>query len=475
MSCELQLIFDKKKVKKWDLEPDAALKDFEKETWLESFCASVHFIVVYEWLINDVLALKKFAGMPSGVEVWFRFRDGREPCGVTVSKRGSVLVWPVDLALRAACAAELAENMRRREKVTVTMRIRERDSDTWGGRLHAALEEYFEWQREALAEVKKKLSDGRLQKWAAIRRQKDDGDAYALHVALVQDAARFLEKYPRRSKEDLLAWRKFTKEVWGDDDLMVVPFCPRKIHSFHSDNLSLLSESESITEPIEMANILQRAIGLLEKPRLSAAVMFSDLSDVRAFCDTESVLDLTDGRGPSKFFLTEDAQERVETYALDRGYLVEKKATPTRISLVRGRATIAREWTIDHRIKLTFLVDPDVEILESFDTRIDVFYRQNDLRIFTHGVAILIRALQRQDADAAARVRRSIKTFFENQKMIFPKINGRKRRKKKVFFSDHDKVFSFDDDAEGGVTPNECAPIAYTAEMHRQNINLQIW
>ena len=51
---------------------------------------------------------------------------------------------------------------------------------------------------------------------------------------------------------------------------------------------------------------------------------------------------------------------------------------------------------------------------------------------------------------------------------------ARRGKKKKIYFSDYNKPFSFGREGED-IVPEHCAPIAYTKEMHAKNASLEIW
>lgn len=486
MSCRLNLLFGEKIVKYWEINTENILRDSNSiDAWFEHFCSSVHFLAVHEWLIGEILKLQNFTSYASGVEVWFRLDEGRELCGVTVSKRGTLLVWPVQTELRTSCSLIMLEHMKRAKQITVTMRIREAGSDTWGGDLQAEIKANALWLQKNVGKVLHKLNDGTLQKWASSRRRIDDADTYAMNLVRIQDAVDFVKHFSKKKKEGVSAWRKFIAEVCGEEEEeMVVLMCPRRVklkkENVSSDGLSLLTNMKSIGVLNDLYALLQSTLRRLEKPRLSASLFFSALG-ISPMCSTESAVAIVSEEkqgAATRFYLIRETQRHVEEYARKKKHDILKREGEYKTSLVDGKVTKSEVWIVDDRIHLMFLVDVSDEVLRSFSSEIEYknvrFSCQSDSRIFTQAVAMLIQSLQRGEAERTIRLRKEIKTFFAEKKMSFPTIDGRKRRKKNIYFSDYDKPFAFA--ADGAIiVPDHCASIVYTKEMHATNASLEIW
>lgn len=486
MSCRLNLIFNDRIVKHWEIDIDKLLQRRRTTIeWFEHLAASVHYLAIHNWLLSDVLCPKTFASFPSGVEVWFRLQKGQETCGVTVSKRGTMLIWPVHEDLKTEAAMFLLEHMRKDKKVSLIMRIRESSSDTWGGALHKAIVENVRWQEEIMSKIHLRLSEEVLDRWAVERRRADSADAYAMSLVLVQDANAFLRHFFERTKQGMLTWRKFVATVWGEEEhQLLVLACPRMVvvqeDVVSSNGLALLSRRDKFPILSQVQTLLQNLLRKMEKPRLTPSVLFSTLN-VTPLCSPETAVTLVAEDKDclvTNFYLEAEAKESVEEYAKKMGYALVKTGTVFRACIVEGVVTKMEKWTLDDRIHLVFLLDAQDKVFESFSEEVkhkNVTFRcQKSSRVFTEAVAVLIRALQRGDEDTANRLRTGIKIFFERKKMPFPIIDGQKRRKKKIYFSDYNKPFSFGKDG-GDIVPEHCAPIAYTKEMHAKNASLEIW
>jgi hypothetical protein len=130
--CFLKLCFNDEIVEKWDINVSEFLKTMATNpNWFSVFCASVHHKVITEWLCR-VLGIIDVSFVPSGVEVWFKTGEAEETCGVTFSKDGGLLVWPLDASSQKKASVKISNTLLSGNLV-FSLRIREESSGTWGG------------------------------------------------------------------------------------------------------------------------------------------------------------------------------------------------------------------------------------------------------------------------------------------------------------------------------------------------------
>jgi hypothetical protein len=480
--CFLKLCFNDEIVEKWDINVSEFLKTMATNpNWFSVFCASVHHKVITEWLCR-VLGIIDVSFVPSGVEVWFKTGEAEETCGVTFSKDGGLLVWPLDASSQKKASVKISNTLLSGNLV-FSLRIREESSGTWGGGLHAELKENFIWRSNVLDVLLKTITGKSLLCWGRKKRAEDDPDSYVMNLILLQDVLKFLNKHPKQlDKQDLMLWKRFVMEVWGKENDLLVAFCPRNRLLFganiRSDRFNALSPRRS-DQVEKLKTILEAAIELLNKPRLTASILFSTL-DISAACGAESVITTLAGIGkevPTEFYVHSEKRESIEQYAHANNYDLQKSKTRMKVTLVRGSHADIETWILDYRIKLYFVASACGVLEEAFPNFIEhdnQKYRcQPNGRVFTHAIALLIRSLQQQNLSFADDVRKAIRRFFKERRMSFPVVANQRRKKKKLFFCDYNKEFYFSSDGTT-ITPEECVPILYTREMH-ENRGLDIW
>ena len=216
---------------------------------------------------------------------------------------------------------------------------------------------------------------------------------------------------------------------------------------------------------------MRDAVSEMRRPPLDPFYVFSELG-ITPMCTTESVV--LDRH--VHFYVDATHCDEIEAFADRRKYSLTNSENFFNTTLLECTLTRAKTWALDGKIRLTFLLDPSREVMDSFSETVKCgsgeALRQESGRVFTQAIALLIKTLHKGEEEKADALRKGIRQFFAGAQMKFPKIEGAKRKDKKIYFSDYNKSFDFDRLA---ISPEQFAYIMYTKEMHSPLTSLNIW
>lgn len=464
---EVTLYFDGVRRHSWSIDgPSFHLETITDpaSAWLPKFAAIAYARVVDQWLV-PALGLVAPPSEVSGVEVRVRTREGVELCAVTTDKAGDFSFRPSEHAAAVLAARDVARAVQSDGELHLDLRLSARKDGSWGSEVRLALVENYVWNETRTRRAAEAVTSPVLTRWVARQRALDDADLFAMRLALIENVRLFLHDASDCSKASLEPWKKFVTDVAGREIDVLLTFCPRRLVLWGAPVLS--SALDRITPPPathvrRVAAAVDEACATLKKPRftLDALVPVS-----RVACAPEAVLRVRSGRdrAPWDFYVDETEMSAIDACVRARGYDVARE--PARRVPVVGILARVERWTVDHRVALRFV---EKRVIDRFEHTLDVGgveYRcQKSGIVATYAIARLIVLKQEGRTAEAEALRGVISDFHARAELGFPLVDGRRRKKRTLYFSDYNRTFRYNSD-ESESAPDQVFPINYTRHM----------
>lgn len=450
---------------------------------VRKFAAVTFARVIDEWLC-PTLRLRPEDVTATGVELQFVDDDENRLCGVSVDRTGDFVFHPTDpskfeegarVVNEIAWSATSTETFGTRDDVAILrchLRLTPLDDDTWGCAFRREILANVVWSRTRIGRAADAMSRDALTRWATRLRREDDKDDYALAVALIDDVREFLRAWPRAyEKDELRPWKRLVTEVVGRDVDVLLAFCPRWI------TLGERRVSSTCLDPLgptpddvvsRVALEIDEVAHALRKPRFSPKLMVGIVDSSRVACAPDTVLRLRSGKEttPTHFYVDETCRDDVASFLRQNEY--DLRGDGTRRYCIAGVSTRVDRWIVDHRVIVEYV---SRSVLERFDHHIVVagqtYGCQRSGLVATHAIARLMKAAQEGRDEDASELADSIEKFHANTQIGFPLIDGHRRKKRVIYFSDYDREFTYRADKSVAV-PVETVPINYTRHMHER-------
>ena len=456
--------------------------------------ASVTFArVIDEWLC-PTLGLRPEDVEATGVELQFVDEAEKRLCGVSVDQTGDFVFHPADPArfdvgARAVkdiawnatsvpfgSASSTASSVPTRAGDDATLRCHLRltplDDDTWGASFRRTIVENISWSRSRLGRVADAVSRDNLASWVASVRRVDDPDGHALATALIENVRDFLLSWPRSyAKDELRPWKRFVTEVIGRDVDVLLAFCPRWV-TLEERRVSSTALDVFVPTPDDIVSRIsievENALEALRKPHFSPGLLSGVVDGSRFACAPETVLRLRAGKetAPSHFYVDENAREEIARFVDARGYDLVQQGT--RRYPIMGVSTRVERWIVDHRVIIEFVAR---SVIARFDHTIVVaghaYGCQKSGIVATHAIARLIKAVQEGREKDASELSETIERFHAKTQLGFPLIDGHRRKKRVLYFSDYNSEFTYRADKSVAV-PDQTVSLSYTRHMHER-------
>lgn len=444
--------------------------------WFRKFAAVTFQRVMDDWLA-PTLGLSAPPQEATGVEVVFVTSVGVELCSVSLRKGGSFVFEPTNKDLFAA-AARNVERIVGSGFLRIDIRLSDARDDSWGSELRTALAENIAWNERRTRKAADAISPTALSRWVLKQRSFDDIDTLAMSSSLAENVRDFLARWPNDfKKDDMRPWKTFVTEVFGRDFDVLVAFCPRRLilggERVVSSGLDLLLPPDCLHVKRLLASV-DDACEALRRPRFSPKLMFSSVELSRVFCSPESVLMVKSGNAaaPHDFYIEEVEKGKVARYLREKDYDIVKH--PSRRIRMMGAITETERWVVDRCVSLCFV---EKHALKNFDHTLEVggvvYGCQKNGVVATHSIARLMLLIQEGRKEEAETLKQIVHVFHTNTGLGFPVIDGRRRKKRLIYFSDYDQPFHYKADDTVSV-PDQFVPLNYTKHMHEKHA-IDIW
>lgn len=462
---EVVLFFDGARRHGWTINGPAFHTQTQTDpAWLHAFAAITFVRVVDEWLV-PALGLAAPPSEVSGVELRVRTREGVELCAVSTDKVGDFSFRPTDHGESGSAARGVARAVQGDGELHLDLLLSARKDGSWGSALRIALVENYVWNEARTRRAAEAVTSPVVARWVAKQRALVDPDLFAMRLALVENVRLFLRDALDRSKDALEPWKKFVTDVVGREIDLLLIFCPRRLTLWGTPVLS--SALDAITPPPathvrRVATAVDEALAALKKPRfaLDALVPAS-----RVACAPDAVLRVRAGRdrAPWDFYVDETEMAAIDACVRARGYDVARE--PVRRVPVVGLLARVERWTVDDRVSIRFV---EKRVVDRFDHTLDVGgveYRcQKSGIVATYAIARLIALKQDGRTAEAEALQGVICDFHARAGLGFPLVDGRRRKKRTLYFSDYNRTFRYNSD-ESEIAPDQVFPINYTRHM----------
>lgn len=476
---EVHLYFGGVQRTRWNVDgPTVAREIVTNPRWLERFAAVTFARVLDEWL----MAALRFPGpLPdgSGLEIQIVSSSGVDLCSLGPTKGGEFIMRPTQKNFRDI-ASGAVERLIRSRVVRVNLALTRNDDDSFGSDLRRAIEGNVRWSEARFCRAAKAISSEALSAWVDEKRGSEDMDAYAMALALVHNVRDLLFAWPRTfTKAEMVLWRNFVTEVLGEeaDPEIMILFCALPVN-VHGARLTTAALDALGPRPEPHVNRMMAAVTeaqtKLRKPRFSAGEL---LNICGVACAPESVLDVLSGKRKqaTQFYLDEAHREKVAAHLEQKG-IEMKKLVPRHFS-VMGVVSRVELWIVERRVRLNFV---ESTVMTQFDESLvlngSTFSCQKRGIVAIYAIGKLMWLVQKNKTKEAKYVRDSLsmfhKTSLNGNTLGFPLVNGKKRNKRKLYFSDWDKTLTYKADKSVGI-PCALHAMDFTAHM-RDEVGLDI-
>jgi hypothetical protein len=453
---------------------------------VRKFAGVVFGRVLDEWFASR-LGLR--AGDIDGTGVVLTFVDARGTTlfGITTGESGELLLHPSDKEAFKRGAGVFVEALWSSGDpiIRATVRLTDLDDGSWGACLRGALMSNLACTKTRLGRAADAVSVETLDPYVARLRGGSDIDAYVIFAALLENVRGLLLDWPRAyTKKELQSWKQFVTEVVGRDITVLLAFCPRRMQVQKTHIVSTALEAFSPVPTSSVSRILlavERALDALRKPLFSPSLLFDarisssaggiDASSVA--CAPDAVLRVCAGVevAPKSFFVDERARDSIVLFLGTNNYKLQKSLAYR--SLIAGVSTRVERWVIDNRVVLEFV---DARVLTEFSHSIVVAGRRYRCQKFgyvaIHAIARLMRAVQEGDTTEANEIRELVEKFHHKLELGFPLVDGRKRRRRVLYFRDYEKELAYRCDGSRAI-PAQTVSLSYTSHMH-ENVALDV-
>lgn len=480
---EIHLYFGGVQRTRWSVDgPTVAREIVTNPRWLHRFAAVTFTHVMDEWLMSLLRFPRPFPE-GAGLEIQIVNSAGVELCSVGPGKAGEFHFRPSQEKLFEISSAAVHRAIQSRV-VRVNLSLTTRDDDTFGADLRRAIEGNVLWSEARFSRASSIVSSLALDAWTADKRATEDLDAYAMALALLQNVHDMLFAWPRPfTKAEMMVWRNFVVEVAGSnvDPEILILFCSLPL-SVHGARIATADLDALGPRPEKHVEVMLRAVAnaqtKLRKPRFSAGALFrllprrfsDDGEEIRGVaCAPESVIDVLSGRkkNATQFYLDGRDRDAVAAHLEKHGF--EAKKLPARHFGVMGVVSRVELWIVERNHRLSFV---DEVVMRRFDDTITVnghtFACQKRGTVAIYGIGKLMWLEQKNKTEEASRLRESLGLFHKcslnGSPLGFPRVNGVKRNKRKIFFSDWDKTLTYNADKSVGI-PCVLHAMDYTKHM----------
>lgn len=488
---EVHLYFGGLQRSRWKVDgPTVAREIVTNPRWLERFAAVTFTRVLDEWLMTALRFPRPFPD-GSGLEISIVNSSGVDLCSLGPNKGGEFFLRPAQKSFRNI-ASGAVERLIRNRVVRVNLSLTRDDDDSFGSNLRRAIEGNVRWSEARFCRASKAISSEALSAWVDEKRGSEDPDAYAMALALLENVRDLLFAWPRSfTKAEMILWRNFVSEVMdqeADPELMIL-FCALPV-IVHGARVTTAALDVLGPRPEPHVNKMMAAVieaqTQLRKPLFSAGELLkilperfdTDGTKIRGVaCAPESVIDVLSGKKKhaTQFYLDEADRENVLTH-LEKNGIETKKLIPRYFS-VMGIVSRVELWIVERRVRLSFVESTVMtQFNESLVLNGSTFSCQKRGIVAIYGIGKIMWLVQKNKTKEAKHMRESLamfhKTSHNGTALGFPLVNGKKRNKRKLYFSDWDKTLTYKADKSMGI-PCALHAMDFTAHM-RDEVGLDI-
>lgn len=480
---EVHLYFGGVQRTRWNVDGRTVAREIvTNPRWLHRFAAVTFTRVMDEWLMN-VLRFPRPFPEGAGMEIQIVNSVGVELCSVGPGKAGEFHFRPSQEKLFEISSGAVHRAIQSRV-VRVNLSLTTRDDDTFGSDLRRAIESNVLWSEARFSRASSVVTPSALDAWTTKIRASEDLDAFAMALALLQNVHDMLFAWPRSfTKAEMMVWRNFVVEIAGSDvdrEILIL-FCSLPV-SVHGARIATADLDALGPRPEKHVEAMSRAVAdaqtKLRKPRFSAGALLRLLPQrftedggkiCRVACAPESVIEVLSGqrRSATQFYLDGRDKDAVAAHLEKHGF--DAKKLPARHFGVMGVVSRVELWIVERNHRLSFV---DEVVMRRFDDVITVnghtFACQKRGTVAIYGIGKLMWLEQKNKKEEASRLRESLGLFHKcslnGSSLGFPRVNGVKRNKKKIFFSDWDKTLTYNADKSAGI-PCVLHAMDYTKHM----------
>lgn len=476
---------------RWNVDGPTIARDIgTNPRWLHRFAAVVFTRVLDEWLLKALRFPKPFPE-GTGLEIQIVNPVGVELCKLGPSKGGDFFFRPTQQKF-LEIASDAVERAIKCRVVRVNLSLTSQDDDTFGADLRRAIEGNVIWSEARFLRAAKVISTDALNTWVDAKRASEDMDAYVMALALLQNVRDMMFAWPRPFiRAEMIVWSNFVSEVLDQDAVpeVMILFCPLPV-IVHGARLTTAALDELGPRPETHVNGMMAAItdaqAKLTKPLFSAGELIKIVPErltaggrkIRGVaCAPESVIDVLSGKkkNATQFYLDDRDREAVAALLEEHGFETNK-LLPRHFS-VMGVVSRVELWIVERRVRLNFVEET---VMTEFDDSLTLngftFSCQKRGTVAIYGIGKLMWLVQKNKTEEAKLMRESLEIFhnrsLNGSPLGFPLVNGKKRNRRNIFFSDWDKTLTYRADKSVGI-PCALHAMDFTAHM-RDDVSLDI-